>query len=297
MISIGAEVGALANSFSGVIDEMAVFDRPLPEDEIKRLAGGGSLGAAPLNPLGLAVRPGSAPGTIELSWNSTLGKLYDVLANADLNSPRASWAPVAGAVDLPGDASGRSSVEIPLPFPGEGYVAISEKDPPPLFFDDFESDTGWTNVANPGDSGDTAWQRGAPNTGTGPTSGADGSATAFSTNLAEYQNNANISLRSPTIDLSGLAVAELRMDYWRDADGNSGDTASIRFLNAGDLTPLGAATAIDVADFDLDWESFSTPIPAEAIGQMVIIEITFTSTTTGGQFSGLSIDNVSIEIP
>ena len=50
----------------------------------------------------------------------------------------------------------------------------------------------------------------------------------------------------------------------------------------------------------LDWEDGSldllatAPIPAEAIGQMVIIEINFTSAATGGQFSGLSIDNVGL---
>ena len=80
-----------------------------------------------------------------------------------------------------------------------------EKEGPPIFEDDFETDKGWTAIVNDG-TGNTVWERGTPAGTTGPLSGADGSANAWCTNLGDYGPDSDISLRSPSIDLTGIAA-------------------------------------------------------------------------------------------
>ncbi|HCQ39452.1 MAG TPA: hypothetical protein DIV39_09885, partial [Verrucomicrobiales bacterium] len=82
---------------------------------------------------------------------------------------------------------------------------------------------------------------------------------------------------------------------FRDADG-FGDTATIRFLRVGDDALLGVETPIDMAIFDTDYVSLTVPVPAEAIGENARIEFNFVSDGTLDAFSGLSIDNVTIEV-
>ena len=121
------------------------------------------------------------PALLRLTWPSTPGKVYDVLINADLSSPRESWDGLAGSQDIPADLSGTNTLDIALPFPGQGFVAIREKNAPPLFFDDLESGTGgWTTVVNDA-NGNTQWEFGTPNGSPGPIAGADGSANAWCT--------------------------------------------------------------------------------------------------------------------
>ena len=176
----------------------------------------------------------------------------------------------------------------------ERYYHLIAGPVPPVFREDFESDTGWTAIQNDG-LGNTVWERGEPTGGssaTGPISGSEDSGNCFSTNLGDYGSDSDISLRSPVIDLTGLTGAVLNLDIWRDAD--PADTAAIRFLDSNTLQPLGGDIPIDLADFDTDWNNFDAPVPAEALGATVILEIQFTSADTGGQFTGLSVDAIEI---
>ncbi|HAT18901.1 MAG TPA: hypothetical protein DCS85_01980, partial [Verrucomicrobiales bacterium] len=122
----------------------------------------------------------------------------------------------------------------------------------------------------------TRWELGTPGGSTGPLTGADGSASAWSTNIGDYGSGSNISLRSPAVDLSAAGSAELTFSAFRDADG-FGDTAVVRFRRASDLVQLGAETAIDMSVFDDDYESVSIPVVPEAIGENVVIEWNFVS--------------------
>jgi hypothetical protein len=296
VVTIGAEGNTLNNSFGGRIDEMAVFDLPLSPARIVALAEGAPVGPVDgVDPLGLAVRP--APGgELELSWESTLGKLYDILVSPDLSSPRASWAGLVDAQDIAADPSGTNTQLIPLPFPGEGFVAVREKNPPPLFSDDLETGAaGWTTVVNDA-FGNTEWELGSPNGSTGPLSGADDSANAWCTSLGNYGADSDISLRTPVINLTGVAAALLSFDAYRDADG-FGDTASVRFLRSGDQTQLGVDVPIDMTVFDLDYVTIEVPVPVAAIGEAVLIEFNFVSDGSVDTFSGLCLDNVNVQIP
>ena len=232
------------------------------------------------------------PGALRLTWPSDPSQQYDVLVSADLSSPIESWAELEGSQNIAADPSGTNTLDIERPFPGLGFLAIRAKDPPPLFSEDFENgDGGWTNVTND-PAGNTEWQFGTPN-GSGPTSGADGSANAWSTNLGDYGPDSDISLRSPAIDLTTVGEAVLSFDAYRDGDG-FGETATVRFLRASDQVVLGADAPIDMTIFDADYEKVEIPVPVEAIGESILIEINFRSDASPDPYSGLSIDNVSL---
>ena len=294
----GGIYDATGNFFSGCIDEVAVWDKVLTEDEIMQLA------TCEITPLG---RPRSQVGVeitefrrtetgeIQISWKSSQERQYDILSNAGLDTPRAEWAEVAGAQDIQGDASGITTAVVAPPFPETGYLIVREEGLPALFEDDFETDTGWTPVVNDA-NGNTNWERGAPNGSTGPLTGADGSANAWCTNLGDFGTDSDISLRSPVIDLTSVAAAELSFDAYRDGDG-FGDVASVRFLRASDQVQLGEEVSIDMTLFDADWTSQTIPVALEAVGESIVIEFNFVSDSSPDAFSGLSIDNVVVAAP
>ena len=202
---------------------------------------------------------------------------------------------MAGAQDIQGDASGITTAVVAPPFPETGYLIVREEGLPALFEDDFETDTGWTPVVNDA-NGNTNWERGAPNGSTGPLTGADGSANAWCTNLGDFGTDSDISLRSPVIDLTSVAAAELSFDAYRDGDG-FGDVASVRFLRASDQVQLGEEVSIDMTLFDADWTSQTIPVALEAVGESIVIEFNFVSDSSPDAFSGLSIDNVVVAAP
>ena len=160
-------------------------------------------------------------------------------------------------------------------------------------FDDLESGAGdWTTVVNDA-TGNTQWEFGTPNGSTGPVEGAEGSSNAWTTGLGDYFSDADISLRSPAIDLSGLTGAELSFAAFRDADG-VGDTATVRFLRASDLVHLGADTPLDMSIFDTEFVTIVIPVTPQALGESILVEWNFVSDSSVDAFSGLSIDNVGV---
>ena len=235
-------------------------------------------------------RISSSGNDLIFEWESRLGKVYDILSNDDLSdNPAAGWPLFRG--DIAGTPP--LNVETSLRPPDEKrYFVLVERDGPPLFEDDFETDKGWTAIVNDA-NGNTNWERGTPGGSTGPLTGADGSANAWSTNQGDYGPDSDIALRSPVIDLTGIPTAELSLDAFRDADGFA-DTASVRFLDATGLTQLGFEHPIDMTVFDGDWTNLVIPVAPEALGESVIIEINFISDNSEDTFSGLSIDNVSV---
>ena len=290
---------ASGNWFNGCIDDVAVWDRSLKAQEILKIA------SCEMTPLG---RPcGSGIGVevtelrrtsedgLRLSWKSRQDRQYDILASADLETPRAEWTEVAGAQNIPGDPSGFTTVEIPLPFEETGYLVVREERLPALFEDDFETESGWTSVVNDAE-GNTVWERGAPVGSTGPLTGAEDSINAWCTNLGDYGFNSDISLISPPIDLTGVVNAELTMEVWRDGDG-FGETAAIRFLRSDDGVQLGADVAIDMSIYDSSWTGLTIPLIPEALGEVISIEVNFVSDDTPDAFSGLAIDNVKVDVP
>ena len=234
-------------------------------------------------------------GNLDIAWDSQAGMLYNLRSETDpSNGEPKDWPIYDGKMDIVATPD-TNTLTIPLPPDLSRFFVIEEFPAPPVtvFSDDFESGVGdWTAVVNDA-NGNTQWELGTPVGSTGPDSGADGSANAWCTNLGDYGPDSDISLRSPPIDLSVVATAELTFEAYRDADGVE-DTCVVRFLRASDLVQLGADTAIDMSIIDFDYESLTIPVVPEALGGNVIIEFKFVSDGSFESFSGLSIDNVVV---
>ena len=232
---------------------------------------------------------------LEFSFESHQGKVYDILASSDpvSDGDPASWR--VWQEKIP--ATAPLNVEIfPRPPEEKLFMVIVERDSPPIFLEDFESGpNGWTAGSNNANQ-QTAWQLGRPDASTGPSTGADLSTRAFTTNLGNYGDNADIFLRSPAIDLTdrNFTRATLMLDHYRDADG-LGDLFGIRVLRARDRRILANINP-DPSIFDSDWVPLSEDLSPVALGEEIILEFWFTSDASGDSFSGWSIDNVAIDV-
>ena len=233
--------------------------------------------------------------TVDVTWNSVPGRYYTVEWSSDLKSGDPVWIELADTTAT-GNSTTVTDTGIPPGTLKRFYRVLEFSGGRPrtvLFSDDFESGApGWTTVVND-DSGATSWELGTPAGSTGPITGAGDSSTAWTTNIGDYGAGSDISLRSPPVNLGGVASAEVVFDAFRDADG-FGDTAEVRFLRASDLEQLGAGEVLDMAVVDDDYRTLTVSVAPEAIGNEVIIEWNFVSDGTEDQFSGLTIDNVQV---
>jgi len=231
---------------------------------------------------------------------------YVLRSSTDLGADLPAW----NSVNVPGSVDNNGVFEIAETAPLNTHTILRPGDstrfyrveefllppPPPLLEENFESGAGdWVAVVNDA-SNNTLWQLGTPSGSTGPITGADGSANAWSTNLGDYGTNSDISLFSPPLDFSGLSGAELTFKAYRDADG-FGDTAIVRFRRVADEVQLGPSHDLDMTAFDTAYTSISVPVPGEALGEHVRIEFNFVSDGTADAFSGLSIDDVVVTVP
>jgi len=303
-LMVGENPEANNREWDGGIDDVAIWRRALTAEQILAIYSAGIEGQSladlidgpAADPLALAVSLANAdPLTLRAEFNTQAGKQYDLLVSPDLSSPRESWAELAGAQDIPADPSGRATVDFPAPFGSTGYIAVREESLPPLFTDDFESGAGdWESVSND-DESNTQWELGTPTGSTGPTGGANDSANAWSTNLGDYGSSSDVSLFSPALNLTNLPGAQLTFQAWRDGD-QFGETASVRFRRVEDNALLGAEVPIDMSIIDSGYGAISIPFPPEAAGEILRIEFNFVSDNTVDAFSGLNIDDVSVEV-
>jgi hypothetical protein len=299
----GSDAGGVNNtpqSFTGTIARVEVYDSVWTDEEIlaafevERPLFFDGVCAAPGDPYGFTVSSADGGQTIDFQWNSLGAEVYTVVSTDDPvgNPDPNTWAPVAGLENLAATPP-LNTHSITRPPENLRFFTLVAGPVPALFSDDLESgDNGWTTIVND-QSGNTVWELGTPGGTTGPLNGADGSATAWSTSLGDYGPDSDISLRSPSIDLSGLGAAVLKFDQYRDADGFA-DTATIRFLRASDQTQLGADIPIDLAALDTDWNPASVAVPAAALGESVLVEFQFVSDGSVDAFSGLSLDNFEL---
>ena len=274
-------------SFSGLFDEVNFYNQALPSEFFQR-----NLSLLIGDRLTLDVR--NVDSNLLLSWRSKAGKLYNVRSSTDLSGNTAAWPIFADLSNLAATPEENILIIAQPPEPQRFFV-IEEFQPPPqvYYFSDFEDGAQeWTSLINDQDAA-TSWELGTPSASTGPLTGANDSTFAWSTNLGDYGPNSNISLRSPSIDLTAASNAELSFRIFRDADG-FGDTAAIRVLRSSDLTLLGDEIPIDLNIFDNDWSLIRIPLPKNSIGTSVVIEWNFISDDSPDAFSGLSLDDVTV---
>ena len=234
--------------------------------------------------------------SLEISWESQVGKLYSLRSAADPStSSPAEWAVFEGNTDITATPP-RNLLVLPLPDDSTRLFVVEELTAPPAiyFSDDLESGAeGWETFVND-ENRTTEWILGLPAGSTGPLAGANDSLNAFTTNLGDYGPGSNISLRSPEIDLSTAPTAQLSFEVFRDADGLA-DTASVRFLRAGSFEQLGTPVQIDMTVLDKDYRLLAIEVGQEVLGEAaIIVEWTFQSDDSVDAFSGLTIDNIVI---
>ncbi len=169
--------------------------------------------------------------------------------------------------------------------------------PGSLLSENFESGNGDFTVVTTGGS---AWEYGAPNTpnpGGGAVTGGNSGANCWGTKLNDvYATATQTKLRSPVIDLTGLAAANL--SFAQAIDIKQGDTLVVNVIEAATDIVLQSAIHTSTPDANINstaWETIKVATPITG-GRKVRIEWHFTG-NGDGFYLGAYIDDVLVTLP
>tara|TARA_B100000508_G_scaffold137829_1_gene133002 strand:+ start:187 stop:2004 length:1818 start_codon:yes stop_codon:yes gene_type:complete len=227
--------------------------------------------------------------SFSFSWVSSPGKLYQVHRSNAVNGPFDSIAEVTADGDL-------TTFADPAPVANNAFYQVANVPPAPIFEEDFETGAaGWT-TQDLGESG-TLWELGKPTNGPGE---AHSPTRAYGTGLAkDYGDYTDVYLVSPVIDLTGLDNARLEFWSYRDCEpafeGELTDACQVWILDE-DGEYLNDVPIWIRGGEAKQWRLEKGKIPAEALGQKIRLEFSFSS--DGGQDNGPQagwfIDDVAI---
>ena len=227
--------------------------------------------------------------SFSFSWVSSPGKLYQVHRSNAVNGPFDSIAEVTADGDL-------TTFADPAPAANNAFYQVANVPPAPIFEEDFETGAaGWT-TQDLGESG-TLWELGKPTNGPGE---AHSPTRAYGTGLAkDYGDYTDVYLVSPVIDLTGLDNARLEFWSYRDCEpafeGELTDACQVWILDE-DGEYLNDVPIWIRGGEAKQWRLEKGKIPAEALGQKIRLEFSFSS--DGGQDNGPQagwfIDDVAI---
>ena len=227
--------------------------------------------------------------SFSFSWVSSPGKLYQVHRSNAVNGPFDSIAEVTADGDL-------TTFADPAPVANNAFYQVANVPPAPIFEEDFETGAaGWT-TQDLGESG-TEWELGKPTNGPGE---AHSPTRAYGTGLAkDYGDYTDVYLVSPVIDLTGLDNARLEFWSYRDCEpafeGELTDACQVWILDE-DGEYLNDVPIWIRGGEAKQWRLEKGKIPAEALGQKIRLEFSFSS--DGGQDNGPQagwfIDDVAI---
>ena len=227
--------------------------------------------------------------SFSFSWVSSPGKLYQVHRSNAVNGPFDSIAEVTADGDL-------TTFADPAPVANNAFYQVANVPPAPIFEEDFETGAaGWT-TQDLGESG-TLWELGKPTNGPGE---AHSPTRAYGTGLAkDYGDYTDVYLVSPVIVLTGLDNARLEFWSYRDCEpafeGELTDACQVWILDE-DGEYLNDVPIWIRGGEAKQWRLEKGKIPAEALGQKIRLEFSFSS--DGGQDNGPQagwfIDDVAI---
>ena len=284
-ILMSREAGIRHDSFA------FVSDGQMPTEEELDLA---VLESATRGPMLLNVeRFGPGGESIRITWETTPGRKYAIDTGTDLQN----WdVEVATEIVATADTTVYEELISNLPLNGpEFYFRVRHLVPPPVLMDDFESGQGAWTVGIEDATGNTNWEFGAPSGAVpGAPAAANSGTNCFGTNLAAaYDEDAEIWLRSPELDLTGAAGATLSFFHYRDIEEGF-DSGAVRVLDASDNSELGVMG--DVIDGSSDgWEQFARSLPPAALGKAVVLEFRFLSDEINN-LAGWYIDDVKVTL-
>jgi hypothetical protein len=227
--------------------------------------------------------------SFSFSWVSSPGKLYQVHRSNAVNEHFDSIAEVTADGDL-------TTFADPAPVANNAFYQVANVPPAPIFEEDFETGAaGWT-TQDLGKSG-TEWELGKPTNGPGE---AHSPTRAYGTGLAkDYDDYTDVYLVSPVIDLTGLDNARLEFWSYRDCEpafeGELTDACQVWILDE-DGEYLNDVPIWIRGGEAKQWRLEKGKIPAEALGQKIRLEFSFSSDSgqDNGPQAGWFIDDVAI---
>lgn len=245
----------------------------------------------------------------DLSWNSRVGRVYDLLSSADLSDlPTTGWdihlAPLTIYRAIPASGTGTTVlVDVPSDGPRRFFVIRESEAPQPLPLEDFDTlpaalPPGWTAR----DSGNgTAWQVGVPTGENSPPAAASGQNSAGTNINGNYRDGADVTLTSPEITIPPGTGALLSFSQFIDTDlaATDPDLGSVRILDVDNQdAPI---TGLEISSIEGDgagWSDQSLPLPAgDVAGKTIKVEFRFTSNADGSVWGGFYLDDVSVTLP
>ena len=280
--------GGGPGGLDALIDEARLYGDFLTADQIARLfrEGPDSIDRFEITDL---VR--ETNGNLTLTWESRPGQLFAIEESASLNAPWEVIGTDLPAADTPSETTS-ATVEID-PNLTEAFYRVRRLPPPPLFFADFEDGMGdWTvGVIDGLDATDTSWEFGAPTAGPGA---AFSGTNAVGTDLdANYVDATGIFLRSPVIDLTGIARPSLEFQYF--LEGGEGEGGRLNVLEA-DGSLIETLEVFDGIDQGVtEWTTFSVRL--SELNRPVIIEFELLSEVDDAADNGAGwyLDDVVID--
>ena len=225
-------------------------------------------------------------------WNSTVGSNYRVDRRANLNS---AWNVIAENYPDSGALSEKISFT-DTDLIGTAFYRVAETPTPPLFVEDFESGAPGWSTSDLGESG-TEWELGKPISGP---ENAHSSNHAYGTDLKnDYEDDTDIYLISPVIDLTGQDNARLEFWSYRDSEpsvqGEFYDWCQVMVLNEDGDYLVDDPIWLRGGEAK-QWRLEKVKIPTEALDQKIRLEFNFSSDDVqdNGPQAGWFIDDVVI---
>ncbi|MDC0503398.1 hypothetical protein OAV21_02645 [bacterium] len=279
------------NFFLGEIDDVAIWDTALSDAQIADLANQvicplGACGGSDFN-----VREISRAddGMVNLTWDSSPGRFYDIEASPDL-SP-GSWVPMGVAIPAEGGEALVTSASV------EGDVAqlmeyfrVGRVDPPPFLETSFEDGLGeWTTTSVAG----SMWEAGVPTAG--PPAAKTGANVAGTGLAGDYEDGTVGSLRTPVIDTLGNRVS-LSFSYFLEAVEGEGGRVNLLEADGSLIQNFEPIYTGGEDGNTADWTDVSFRLPNSDPARPFIIEFEFLTGDDGDPNNGAGwfIDDVSI---
>ncbi len=178
------------------------------------------------------------------------------------------------------------------PEPGSYYAAFVATEEASAFFDDFESELGWSGTGN--------WERGAATAGGGEYGNPDPGSAVSGTNVLGYDLGGDYEdgmsethVTGPAIDCSQLVGSTLRFQRWLGVETSSYDHAYIRVSNNGSSWTTIWENGGEIEDGS--WTQHEYDISGVADGQpTVYIRFTMGSTDGSWAYCGWNIDDLEV---